>query len=309
MRVEQLEYFKVTADTKSITLASKALHLTPQALSMALKALETELNITLLNKTYSSVTLTEDGAYAYALTKEILERVDKLRARQNQHSAETEHCLAETLNVYTTPLINSVFIMPTIYQFMENYPSVQPVLKELSPNSFFNLLEELNFDLSILQLPQERLIQFQSKYENSFIFEPFMQGNLSVICNKAHPLANKRTVSWNMLKEYPLIMLDEHNLEDFSLTEYIEKYGQPKATIIFSNINLCLNKILLDHNVIALSVPNTLKFIIDLGKENLSAIPLRETIKIITVAIYPRDKALSKSTQLYLNMLREFIKN
>lgn len=39
MRIEQLEYFQAVAKSRSMNLASEQLHLTPQALSMAIKAL------------------------------------------------------------------------------------------------------------------------------------------------------------------------------------------------------------------------------------------------------------------------------
>ena len=45
MQIEQLEYLIEIGKHKSLNSASKALHMTPQALSMAIKRLENELGV------------------------------------------------------------------------------------------------------------------------------------------------------------------------------------------------------------------------------------------------------------------------
>ena len=66
MNTEQLKYLIAVSKSGSITQASKELHLTPAALSIGLKKLETELNTTLLNRVSKGIQITEEG---YALIK------------------------------------------------------------------------------------------------------------------------------------------------------------------------------------------------------------------------------------------------
>ena len=61
MRTEQLEYFVVTADLKSINKAAEQLYVVQSTISTALKKLEDEIGGPLLIKSYQGVELTELG--------------------------------------------------------------------------------------------------------------------------------------------------------------------------------------------------------------------------------------------------------
>ena len=61
MRTEQLQYLIEISKHKSMNIASQKLHISPQALSTAMKGLEKELNMQLLERTTMGVSLTEDG--------------------------------------------------------------------------------------------------------------------------------------------------------------------------------------------------------------------------------------------------------
>lgn len=56
-----LYYLIKINDYQSISLAAENLHISQPALSQAIKNLEKNLNLTLLNRTYRGVNLTEDG--------------------------------------------------------------------------------------------------------------------------------------------------------------------------------------------------------------------------------------------------------
>ncbi|MFC7371939.1 LysR family transcriptional regulator [Fictibacillus iocasae] len=72
MRMEWLEAFQVTAETKSLTKASELLHMSQPALSKQIKNLETELGAALLTRTTVGVTLTEAGDQLLAATSNIM---------------------------------------------------------------------------------------------------------------------------------------------------------------------------------------------------------------------------------------------
>ncbi len=61
MRSEQLEYLIEISKNKSMNATSQKLHISPQALSIAMKTLEKELNMLLLDRTKQGVELTENG--------------------------------------------------------------------------------------------------------------------------------------------------------------------------------------------------------------------------------------------------------
>lgn len=306
MRIEQLEYFQAVAKSRSMNLASEALYLTPQALSMAIKALEKELNVTLLHRNYNGITLTEEGEYISQLTDEILERVEKLRVFQDSPAAD-QAPLSGNIQFYVTPIAANIFIAPTIHPFLKAHPQVSVRLHEVILSEFLEQLPELHFDAAIIHVPLDRLSLLPQNYLAEFSFETIYSSKLAIICNKSHPLADKRTISWKMAREYPLLAVNERNLEDFALSELVEKYGEPQNLTLLSNFNLCLDGLFGNPQAIAISLANSQQFIDHPKRQELRSISLRENIPMAVLIIQRRGESIPEAAQVYLDGLRDFI--
>ena len=76
MNLDHLYYFKTLVETKSRTITSEKLAITPSTLSLAITKLERELNTTLLDKKRGSVELTTDGQVFYEYIATALRFVD-----------------------------------------------------------------------------------------------------------------------------------------------------------------------------------------------------------------------------------------
>ncbi|AYF03701.1 hypothetical protein PY32053_04164 (plasmid) [Paracoccus yeei] len=73
MDIRQLRTFVTVAQLSSVTKAAEALHITQPAVSGQLKALEDELQVRLLSRTTSSVTLTQSGQALLARAEQAIE--------------------------------------------------------------------------------------------------------------------------------------------------------------------------------------------------------------------------------------------
>ena len=87
MNMDQLYYLIELSQNTSINAASLKLHITPQALSTAIKKLEEELGFSLLNRSFKGISLTDDGEW---LVKEASHFLNKIESRkqlylQNHH--------------------------------------------------------------------------------------------------------------------------------------------------------------------------------------------------------------------------------
>ena len=65
MKLKYLEYFLSVAELGNITHAAQQLYLSQPNLTVAMKRLEEELGVTLLERHNKSVTLTDDGQFLY----------------------------------------------------------------------------------------------------------------------------------------------------------------------------------------------------------------------------------------------------
>ena len=79
MDIRVLNYFVTIVQTKSISNAADALHVTQPTLSRQIKELEDELDTILFHRGSREIQLTDDGQYLYNRAIEILALVEKLK--------------------------------------------------------------------------------------------------------------------------------------------------------------------------------------------------------------------------------------
>jgi len=84
MRLEYFQYLIEISRHNSMSEASLQLHLTPQALSVAIKKLESEFNTHLVATTNQGTVLTEDGKFLVQKSKEFLDAIYSLKNKTMQ---------------------------------------------------------------------------------------------------------------------------------------------------------------------------------------------------------------------------------
>ena len=80
MDITDLEYFKIIAESGSLTKAAQQLHITQPAMSTMLKKLEEELGVELLIRSPNRIHLNEAGEVALVHVNTILRNVEQLKA-------------------------------------------------------------------------------------------------------------------------------------------------------------------------------------------------------------------------------------
>jgi DNA-binding transcriptional LysR family regulator len=84
MNIQQLRYLVATADVGTMTGAAASLHVTQPALTRALRALESELGVTLLTRVGRRVELTDDGRRVLEVARRVTRDVDSLADLREQ---------------------------------------------------------------------------------------------------------------------------------------------------------------------------------------------------------------------------------
>lgn len=79
MDSNRLRYFITVTETESIRKASEALHITPAALSKAIKLLENETGITLLNPSGRGICITAEGLELAQKARPLIENLEKIK--------------------------------------------------------------------------------------------------------------------------------------------------------------------------------------------------------------------------------------
>lgn len=79
MDIQELAYFRIVCEQKSITRAARYLYMSQQGLSKIIKNIENELNATLLIRKPSGIELTQADAYLYAKLPGLLHDYESLQ--------------------------------------------------------------------------------------------------------------------------------------------------------------------------------------------------------------------------------------
>ena len=109
MDVKQLQYFVVSVDMGSFHSAAEALITTQPNVSKIVKSLEEELNMTLLNRTRSGVTITPQGESVYMYAIEVLKNINiinEFKKGQNIDVLSISSVPSNTLSFYLSQFYN-----------------------------------------------------------------------------------------------------------------------------------------------------------------------------------------------------------
>lgn len=152
MDITQLQYFKIIAETGSLTKAAEILHISQPAMSAMLKKFEEELNVELFDRSPNRIHLNPVGEIALVHVNTILRNVEQMKA--DLLSAAQQNL---TLSIaFCDPGVRW-FCVP---RFSMAYPEIQIKDDLYVGNEVPRLLTERVYDLVITPTPvQETHIQ------------------------------------------------------------------------------------------------------------------------------------------------------
>lgn len=124
MTLEQLAIFIAVAEREHLTRAADAIHLTPSAVSSAIKTLEQHYGVELFHRVGRRIELTDTGRIFLAEARETL-----ARARSAELVlSELGGLMRGTLSVHASQTIASYWLPPRLMRFRAAYPGIDLTL-------------------------------------------------------------------------------------------------------------------------------------------------------------------------------------
>jgi LysR family transcriptional regulator, carnitine catabolism transcriptional activator len=196
--IRQLKAFIAIAQEQSITRAAEKLHLTPSALSMLIRSLESELAVRLFERTTRKLELTANGK-AFLPTAE---QVFALLNSAIESIRESEASRAGNFRVATSPLLASEIMPQVIASFKARFPSIEVSLIDVPVDSIADAVRQRTADFGICTAPDQ-----DSSSLVDLAIEPVYKDKLMLAVPKDHQFAERNSVSWAELANESLIML------------------------------------------------------------------------------------------------------
>lgn len=213
MNLQQLEYFKVIAETKNFTTASNILSVTQPALSKAISKLEEELEVSLFEREGRNIKITKFGEvflkYAHSALNEIERGKEMLRDMKNSND--------KVISIASTYCIGSTFIPFLISNFFNNKLQVKFNINNQSTEEILRDLKYGKIDFGFYDHIKE--CEDYPEIESILV----KKEEYVLIVPKNHHLSSREEVSLKELKdEYFIVYKDKACKEKISYSEFID---------------------------------------------------------------------------------------
>lgn len=201
----QLSLFRVVAQHLSYTHAAEQLYLSQPAVSQQIKALERQLGLRLFARQGRGIVLTSAG-------EELLHHAEQLLALFTGIAPVVQqiHRLERGSVLIGASTSAGTYIVPALLgAFHARYPGIHITLTVANRYAIEEHLLSHSIDLVVMS---------QIEHHERFIIEHLAPYELAVVANPSHPLAHRKGLSLNDLREERLLLREQgagtrHDLE------------------------------------------------------------------------------------------------
>lgn len=216
MDLEYLKSFYMTVKYNSISKAAQVLHLTQPGLSGQIKSLESELGVSLLNRSNKGVELTEEGKVVFDYADTLLSiqgniKRDLINLQQDQPKLMIGAC--KSVGEYALPC--------SIFTFKHLHGEVDIHMEVINSAEVIQKLQDHTINIGI--------IQYDPK-DDDIVTLPIISDELLLVGNSAN---SPKKISIEELKQIPLI-LREHN----SGTRYVIEKSLEENNVDVGELNV-----------------------------------------------------------------------
>jgi DNA-binding transcriptional LysR family regulator len=200
LTLRQLRLFEAVASHLNYSRAAEQMSVSQPAVSMQLQQLESDLGLQLLVKQGKKVTLSQAGEEILRQTRRILNQV-QIAEEMVAAFHETAGSSGGLLHLGVVPTAH-YFAPKMLMAFAERWPGVKFKLTVDRRDAILAMLQEHQLDVAIAGYPPS---------EADVEAQTFAQHPHCIVAAADHPLAKKRNVHWDALKDEPFIFREPNS--------------------------------------------------------------------------------------------------
>jgi DNA-binding transcriptional LysR family regulator len=216
MNIDYLRYFIVISETLNLNIASEKLHITPQALSKAIKTLEDYYNIKLFERNKSIKSLTSEGEYFLDKAINLVNYYQNLELEMKDLSFKTPQ---GNLLIACDSMCQNYILPDLIHRLLLKYNKITPKIYTMIPSDVekYILSNEIHIgfiseSINNSEFNSKKFTQTESVIVGNFK-KNYNWNELNYIVPK---LFNRKTISldgWDDIKFPRKVILEVESLE------------------------------------------------------------------------------------------------
>ena len=283
MDIKQLRYFIAVCENGSIAKAANKVYISQQGLSMALLRLESELSVLLLERTQEGMVLTSEGEWLLPRAKKLVSEFDELEA---YFKGPGRH--RTTIKIACALGAIPEFLATLLFDFQESYSQYLIHVDEVGDLDCDVILEKKMAELGFGLAPLDT---------NIFSARTVFSSPFCLLVNRLHPFADLDSVSIDVLRETPVMVMNNRSKTNLVLSRCCQQRGfQPK-------IQYCAAEVIAIHRMVAANVGvgiSVLSVAEDMSHPNVVAIPFEEPEMTWELNLYKlRNTPLSSAARAF----------
>lgn len=211
LTLRQLKVFEAVAAYRSYTEAAKKMHMTQPAVSMQIKQLEEQAGLTLFDRLGKQVSITHAGEellhYSKTIHQQLEEAEQVLEELKGMKRGKLHLTMASTANYFAPQLIAA---------FHHEYPDAKVNLDVTNRAGLISAVENNTTDMAIMGRPPKG---------HNLVGIPFIDNPLVAIAAPAHPLAKKKNISLNELKDETFIVREKSSGTRIAVDRFFSEHN------------------------------------------------------------------------------------
>ncbi len=298
MTLQQLKYMIAITECGSITSAAQKLLVAQPSLSKSVCELEKEMDITIFYRNNRGVYLSEDGLKFLSYARQVVEQAELLEQQYKQKRA--------TRRVFSISAQHYAFVVNAFVALVKEYAEnkYEFTLRESRTHDIIEDVRTSRSELGVLFLSNfNREIVLRIVKNADLKFTPLFTASPHVFVSRNNPLAKKKLVTLEDLKEFPRLTYEQGINNSFYYSEELHSTEESLKSIIVTDRATLFNLLIgLDGYTISSGILSS-----DLNGTDIVAIPLKSDEIMHIGYIAPTDRQLSPAGGRYLEHLTKYI--
>lgn len=290
MDIRQLEYFCAISKFGNFTKTAEYLHVSQPSVTKAIKSLESEMKLLLVDRRQKQVALTPEGRVFLLHAEKILEAVAETERDMKRFQRERQG----TIHFGIPPMVEAYLFPDLFTKFKTEYPNMNLDVKEYSDSMEVREKAESGaLDFGIVfsqqggQLSNEMLI---------------MSDNMSACVGMDNPLVRKETLTFDDLRDESFIMQQSNTYQ------YQNVYERCVGSGYAPNILLCTTQMKtikqLVKNNMGISILPDFVTRRDKGFEKKMLVP---SLKVDICLFWSGNKRINEMDQSFLDFMKKYV--
>jgi LysR family transcriptional regulator, regulator of abg operon len=183
VQLTQLRNFVAIVDTGSIRACARQLGISQPAATKALRALEHDLDVELVQRSSRGVVLTEAGKAFLPRAQAVLGELREAREELGRITGSQ----AESVRVGVATVIGAWLVPPVLERYRRERPQARVRVVEGTQETLLPLLRAGELDFAVC-------LRLEPESTRGFTARPLARMRLTVVARKGHPLRHARTL-------------------------------------------------------------------------------------------------------------------